>query len=67
MTPAVRQYLVITGNYRAFTLTDGALRMLVMLRFNQLGYSPPEITLLFVFYEFFGVVSQPENRCRPLL
>ncbi|MFO8141966.1 MAG: MFS transporter, partial [Marinobacter sp.] len=40
MTAAIRQYLVITGNYWAFTLTDGALRMLVVLHFNQLGYSP---------------------------
>lgn len=57
MTPAIRQYLVITGNYWAFTLTDGALRMLVVLHFHQLGYSPLEIALLFVFYEFFGVVT----------
>lgn len=57
MTPAVRQYLVITGNYWAFTLTDGALRMLVVLHFDQLGYSPLEIALLFLFYEFFGVVT----------
>ncbi len=57
MSPAIRQYLVITGNYWAFTLTDGALRMLVVLHFHQLGYSPLEIALLFVFYEFFGVVT----------
>ncbi|KPP97465.1 organoarsenical effux MFS transporter ArsJ [Marinobacter sp. HL-58] len=57
MTPAIRQYLVITGNYWAFTLTDGALRMLVVLHFHQLGYSPLEIALLFIFYEFFGVVT----------
>jgi len=57
MTPAVRQYLIITGNYWAFTLTDGALRMLVVLHFHELGYSPLEIALLFVFYELFGVVT----------
>ncbi|MCK2150274.1 organoarsenical effux MFS transporter ArsJ [Marinobacter alexandrii] len=57
MTAAIRQYLVITGNYWTFTLTDGALRMLVVLHFHQLGYSPLEIALLFVFYEFFGVVT----------
>ena len=57
MTAAIRHYLVITGNYWAFTLTDGALRMLVVLHFHQLGYSPLEIALLFVFYEFFGVVT----------
>ncbi len=53
----LRQYLVVTGNYWAFTLTDGALRMLVVLHFHQLGYSPLEIALLFLFYEFFGVVT----------
>lgn len=53
----LQQYLVITGNYWAFTLTDGALRMLVVLYFHQLGYAPLEIALLFLFYEFFGVVT----------
>ncbi|MGC9456844.1 MAG: organoarsenical effux MFS transporter ArsJ [Halothiobacillaceae bacterium] len=54
---ALRQYLVITGNYWAFTVTDGAIRMLVVLHFYQLGYSPFEIALLFLFYEFFGIVT----------
>jgi predicted MFS family arabinose efflux permease len=53
----LRQYLVITGNYWAFTLTDGALRMLVVLYFHQLGYSPLQVALLFLFYEVFGVVT----------
>ena len=57
LSPAVRQYLVVTGNYWAFTLTDGALRMLVVLHFYQLGYSPLEIALLFLFYEIFGVIT----------
>lgn len=57
LSPAIRQYLVVTGNYWAFTLTDGALRMLVVLHFHGLGYSPLEIALLFLFYEIFGVVT----------
>ncbi len=57
LSPAIRQYLVVTGNYWAFTLTDGALRMLVLLHFHQLGYTPLQVALLFVFYEFFGVVT----------
>jgi predicted MFS family arabinose efflux permease len=57
LSPEIRQYLVITGNYWAFTLTDGALRMLVVLHFHDLGYSPLDIALLFLFYEFFGVVT----------
>jgi hypothetical protein len=56
-TGEVRQYLLVTGNYWAFTLTDGALRMLVVLHFHALGYSPLQIALLFLFYEFFGVVT----------
>lgn len=53
----IRQYLVVTGNYWAFTLTDGALRMLVVLHFHALGYSPLSIAMLFVFYEVFGVIT----------
>ncbi|HHK2183355.1 TPA: organoarsenical effux MFS transporter ArsJ, partial [Pseudomonas aeruginosa] len=57
LSPEVRQYLLVTGNYWAFTLTDGALRMLVVLHFHSLGYSPLQIAALFLFYEFFGVVT----------
>ncbi|MCL5255415.1 MAG: MFS transporter, partial [Gammaproteobacteria bacterium] len=57
LSPGIRQYLIVTGNYWAFTLTDGALRMLVVLYFHQLGYNALEVALLFVFYEFFGVVT----------
>lgn len=53
----VKQYLIVTANYWAFTLTDGALRMLVVLHFHLLGYSPLDIALLFLFYEFFGVIT----------
>ena len=53
----LQQYGVITANYWAFTLTDGALRMLVVFHFHQLGYTTLEIAALFLFYEFFGVVT----------
>jgi len=56
-SPAIRQYAIVTGNYWAFTLTDGALRMLVVLHFHQLGYSPLQIAALFLFYEIFGIVT----------
>ena len=52
-----RQYAIVTGNYWAFTLTDGALRMLVVLHFHQLGYTPLQVASLFLFYEVFGVVT----------
>ena len=53
----VRQYMLVTFNYWNFTLTDGALRMLVVLYFHELGYRPLAIASLFLFYEFFGVVT----------
>lgn len=54
---AVRSYILVTIAYWAFTLTDGALRMLVLLHFHQLGYTPVELSFLFLFYELFGVVT----------
>lgn len=57
MEQGLRNYLIITGGYWGFTITDGAIRMLVVLHFHQLGYSPFEIAMLFLFYEFFGVVT----------
>ena len=54
---AIKQYLLVTTNYWFFTLTDGALRMLVVLYFHHLGYSPLAIAMLFLFYEIFGVVT----------
>ena len=53
----LQQYGVVTANYWAFTLTDGALRMLVVFHFHQLGYSTLEIAFLFLFYEFFGILT----------
>ena len=53
----LQQYAVVTANYWAFTLTDGALRMLVVFHFHALGYSTLEIAFLFLFYEFFGIVT----------
>ena len=55
--PNMRQYALVTGNYWAFTLTDGALRMLVVLHFHSLGYDALQIALMFLFYELFGVVT----------
>ncbi|MGF1548268.1 MAG: organoarsenical effux MFS transporter ArsJ [Thiotrichales bacterium] len=57
MNPASRNYLIVTGGYWAFTLTDGAIRMLVVLYFHLLGFSPFEVAMLFLFYEFFGIVT----------
>ena len=53
----LRNYVFVTGAYWGFTLTDGALRMLVLLHFFHLGYSPVQLAFLFLFYEFFGIVT----------
>jgi MFS family permease len=53
----IRNYALVTGAYWAFTLTDGALRMLVLLHFHELGYGPVALAFLFLFYEFFGIVT----------
>ena len=54
---SMAQYALVTANYWAFTVTDGALRMLVILHFAAQGLSPLNIALLFVFYELFGVFT----------
>lgn len=57
LSKSVRQYMLVTFNYWNFTITDGALRMLVVLYFHDLGYGTLAIASLFLFYEFFGVVT----------
>jgi predicted MFS family arabinose efflux permease len=51
----LRSYILVTGAYWGFTLTDGALRMLVLLHFHALGYSAVAIAFLFLLYEVCGV------------
>lgn len=53
----LRNYTLVTGAYWVFTLSDGALRMLVLLHFYTLGYDAFQIALLFVLYEVAGVVT----------
>jgi MFS family permease len=52
-----RNYGIVTSAYWAFTLTDGALRMLVLLHFYRLGYSPFTLAFLFLLYEAAGVLA----------
>ncbi|MEZ5220617.1 MAG: organoarsenical effux MFS transporter ArsJ [Ilumatobacteraceae bacterium] len=53
----LRNYVLVTAGYWVFTVTDGALRMLVLLHFNELGYSPVSIAFLFLAYEFMGILT----------
>jgi MFS family permease len=52
-----RDYIIVTAAYWGFTLTDGALRMLVLLHFYRLGYSPFTLALLFLLYEAAGIAA----------
>ena len=57
MNLAERHYAIVTASYWGFTLTDGALRMLVLLHFYTLGYSPFTLAFLFLLYEAAGVLA----------
>ena len=53
----LRNYILVTGAYWTDTLADGAIRMLVLFYFFELGYTPFEVASLFLFYEVFGIVT----------
>lgn len=57
MNPGARNYAIVTAAYWGFTLTDGALRMLVLLHFFDLGYSPFVLSFLFLLYEAAGIAA----------
>ena len=54
---SIRHYLIVTASYWGFTLTDGALRMLVLLHFYSLGYTPFTLASLFLLYETAGIFA----------
>ena len=57
MRRSLSQYLTVTGTYWGFTLSDGALRILVLFHFFKLGYSPFTLALLFLMYEAAGTIA----------
>ena len=57
MTAGTRNYAIVTAAYWGFTLTDGALRMLVLFHFFKLGYSPFTLSFLFLLYEAAGIAA----------
>ena len=57
MNAGTRNYAIVTAAYWGFTLSDGALRMLVLLHFYRLGYSPFTLAFLFLLYEAMGIVA----------
>ena len=53
----LRNYAIVTAAYWGFTLTDGALRMLVLLHFHGLGFTPLDLAILFLLYEAMGILT----------
>ncbi len=53
----LRAYAAVTAAYWAFMATDGALRMLVLLHFNSLGFTPIQLAWLFLLYELAGIAT----------
>jgi len=53
----IAAYTAVTAAYWAFMITDGALRMLVLLHFHSLGFSPVQLAYLFILYEIAGMVT----------
>lgn len=57
MPSGVRNYVIVTTAYFLFTITDGALRMLVLLHFYSLGYTPFVLAFMFLLYETAGIFA----------
>ncbi|MGA9432873.1 MAG: organoarsenical effux MFS transporter ArsJ [Roseobacter sp.] len=57
MQQGIAAYIAVTAAYWGFMVTDGALRMLVLLHFHGLGYSPVQLAYLFVLYEIAGIIT----------
>jgi len=54
---ALAAYVAVTAAYWVFMLSDGALRMLVLLHFHILGFSPVQLAYLFMLYEIAGMIT----------
>lgn len=53
----LRPFVVVSSSYLFYTVTDGAIRMIVLLHAYNKGFSAMEVALLFTLYEVAGVVT----------
>ncbi|MBT6031054.1 MAG: organoarsenical effux MFS transporter ArsJ [Kordiimonadaceae bacterium] len=53
----IKSYSIVTSAYWGFTITDGALRMLVLLNFYAMGYGALDLAFLFLLYEAMGILT----------
>ncbi len=56
-TQGLRADAAVTVAYWAFTLSDRALRLLVLLQFNGLGFKPILLAWLLLLYELAGAIT----------
>ena len=54
---ALRPFVIISSSYLLFTITDGAIRMIVLLHAYNKSFSALEVAIMFSLYEMAGVVT----------
>jgi len=54
---ALRPFVIISSSYLLFTITDGAIRMIVLLHAYNKGFSALEVAIMFSLYELAGVFT----------
>jgi hypothetical protein len=54
---ALWPFIIITITYLLFTVTDGAVRMLVLLHAYNKGFTAMEVAIMFTLYELMGAVT----------
>ena len=54
---ALRPFVIISIAYLLFTVTDGAIRMIVLLHAFTYGFSAMDVAIMFMMYEIAGVVT----------
>lgn len=54
---ALRPFVIISSSYLLFTVTDGAIRMIVLLHAYSKNFSALEVSVMFTLYELAGVFT----------
>jgi len=54
---ALRPFVIISSSYLLFTITDGAIRMIVLLHAYNKNFSALEVAIMFSLYELAGVFT----------
>ena len=54
---ALRPFVIISSSYLLFTITDGAIRMIVLLHAYNKSFSALEVSIMFTLYELAGVFT----------